>query len=53
MLKISIENLISDGAQSIVVSEAFGVDDPSNEIFVMKYSKLPCTAGHELREFMD
>lgn len=44
----SIENLVSDGAQSIVVSEAFGVDDPSNELFVMKHSKLPCTAGHEL-----
>ena len=36
------------GTQSIVVSEAFGVDDPSNELFVMKHSKLPCTAGHEL-----
>ncbi|HSA75353.1 MAG TPA: hydantoinase/oxoprolinase family protein [Candidatus Nitrosocosmicus sp.] len=44
----SIENLVSEGAQSIVVSEAFGVDDPSNELFVMKHSKLPCTAGHEL-----
>jgi N-methylhydantoinase A len=47
-VKKSIENLVSDGAQSIVVSEAFGVDDPSNEIFVMRHSKLPCTAGHEL-----
>jgi N-methylhydantoinase A/oxoprolinase/acetone carboxylase beta subunit len=44
----SIEDLVSDGAQSIVVSEAFGVDDPSNEVFVMRHSKLPCTAGHEL-----
>lgn len=44
----SIENLVSEGAQSIVVSEAFGVDDPSNELFVMQHSKLPCTAGHEL-----
>ena len=40
--------MVSEGAQSIVVSEAFGVDDPSNELFVMKHSKLPCTAGHEL-----
>jgi N-methylhydantoinase A/oxoprolinase/acetone carboxylase beta subunit len=47
-IKKSIENLVSEGAQSIVVSEAFGVDDPSNEIFVMGNSKLPCTAGHEL-----
>ena len=47
-VKKSIENLVSDGAKSIVVSEAFGVDDPSNELFVMKHSKLPCTAGHEL-----
>jgi N-methylhydantoinase A/oxoprolinase/acetone carboxylase beta subunit len=47
-IKNSIENLVSEGAQSIVVSEAFGVDDPSNEIFVMENSKLPCTSGHEL-----
>ncbi|HYP42532.1 MAG TPA: hydantoinase/oxoprolinase family protein, partial [Candidatus Nitrosocosmicus sp.] len=44
----SIESLASEGAQSIVVSEAFGVDDPSNEMFVMDHSKLPCTSGHEL-----
>jgi N-methylhydantoinase A len=47
-VKDIIENLISEGAKSIVVSEAFGVDDPSNEEFVMKCSKIPCTAGHEL-----
>ena len=47
-VKDIIENLISEGAKSIVVSEAFGVDDPSNEEFVMKYSKIPSTAGHEL-----
>ena len=40
--------MVSEGAQSIVVSEAFGVDDPSNELFVMKTFKIPCTAGHEL-----
>ena len=40
-VKDIIENLISEGAKSIVVSEAFGVDDPSNEEFVMKYSKIP------------
>lgn len=47
-VKYSIEKLVSEGAQSIVVSEAFGVDDPSNELFVMNNSKIPCTAGHEL-----
>lgn len=47
-VKKSIEYLVSDGAQSIVVSEAYGVDDPSNELFVMQHSPLPCTAGHEL-----
>lgn len=47
-IKKSVENLVTQGAQSIVVSEAFGVDDPSNELFVMKQSGLPCTAGHEL-----
>ena len=47
-IKKSIDKLVSEGAQSIVVSEAYGVDDPSNEIFVMENSNLPCTSGHEL-----
>lgn len=47
-VKKSIEYLSSNGAKSIVVSEAYGVDDPSNELFVMDHSSLPCTAGHEL-----
>ncbi len=47
-VKRAIEDLVSEGAKSIVVSEAFGVDDPSNELFVMANSPVPCTAGHEL-----
>ena len=39
-VKKSIENLVSDGAKSIVVSEAFGVDNRSNEIFVMRTFKI-------------
>lgn len=34
IVQTSIKNLIDDGAEVIVASEAFGVDDPSNEIFV-------------------
>ncbi len=47
-IKKCIDKLVSEGAQSIVVSEAYGVDDPSNETFVMENSTLPCTSGHEL-----
>ena len=47
-VKSAVEHLVLEGAQSIIVSEAFGVDDPSNELFVIKHSKLPCTGGHEL-----
>lgn len=46
-----IRELRNDGAEVIVVSEAFGVDDPSNEAFVMRRARklgLPSTAGHEL-----
>jgi N-methylhydantoinase A len=44
----AVEHLVLEGAKSIIVSEAFGVDDPSNELFVIQHSKLPCTGGHEL-----
>jgi N-methylhydantoinase A/oxoprolinase/acetone carboxylase beta subunit len=47
----TIKELRKDGAEVIVVSEAYGVDDPSNEAFVMKRARvlgLPSTAGHEL-----
>lgn len=44
----TIDSLIDEGAEILVVSEAYGVDDPSNESFVMQNSKIPSTAGHEL-----
>jgi N-methylhydantoinase A len=44
----TISELKNEGAEVIVVSEAYGVDDPSNELFVMERSDLPITAGHEL-----
>ena len=44
----AISELKKEGAEVIVVSEAYGVDDPSNERFVMEKSDIPATAGHEL-----
>lgn len=47
----TIDRLKSKGAQVIVATEAFGVDDPSNELFVMNTSakcKIPSTASHEI-----
>ena len=44
----ALSELKSEGAEVIVVSEAYGVDDPSNEQFVMSKSDMPATAGHEL-----
>jgi N-methylhydantoinase A len=44
----AIAELKKEGAEVIVVSEAYGVDDPSNEQFVMERSDIPSTAGHEL-----
>ncbi|MGQ0771391.1 MAG: hydantoinase/oxoprolinase family protein [Nitrososphaerota archaeon] len=47
----AINGLKDQGAQVIVASEAFGVDDPSNEMFVMKTAmanKIPATASHEI-----
>lgn len=44
----AIGELKEEGAEVIVVSEAYGVDDPSNEKFVMEKSDMPATAGHEL-----
>ena len=44
----TIAILKKEGAEVLVVSEAYGVDDPSNEKYVMKYSDIPITAGHEL-----
>ena len=47
----SVDRLKSRGAEVIVAAEAFGVDDPSNELFVMNTSSkrgLPSTGSHEL-----
>ncbi|HEX6283038.1 MAG TPA: hydantoinase/oxoprolinase family protein [Nitrososphaera sp.] len=44
----AIDELKKEGAEVIVVSEAYSVDDPSNERFVMDRSDIPATAGHEL-----
>jgi len=44
----AIDELKKEGAKVLVVSEAYGVDDPSNELFVMKKSSIPATGGHEL-----
>jgi N-methylhydantoinase A len=44
----AISELKSEGAEVIVVSEAYGVDDPSNEQYVMSKCDVPSTAGHEL-----
>jgi len=46
-----ISALKEKGAQVIVAAEAFGVDDPSNEMFVMKNAithNIPATASHEI-----
>jgi N-methylhydantoinase A len=43
-----INELKEEGAKVLIASEAYGVDDPSNELYVMEKSDLPATAGHEL-----
>src|ERR687891_168854 len=44
----AISELKREGAEVLIISEAYGVDDPSNEEFVMRKSDIPATAGHEL-----
>jgi len=47
----TINRLKEKGAEVIVATEAFGVDDPSNELFVMNNAakqKIPSTASHEI-----
>ena len=47
----AIEGLRKEGAEAIVATEAFGVDDPSNEAFVMGIATklgIPSTASHEI-----
>jgi N-methylhydantoinase A len=43
-----LKELKEEGAKVLIVSEAYGVDDPSNELYVMEKSDLHATAGHEL-----
>ena len=50
-VKMAIKELKKQGAEVIVATESFGVDDPSNELFVMKNAadlNLPSTASHEI-----
>jgi N-methylhydantoinase A len=47
-VRSAISKLKEEGAQVLVVSEAYGVDDPSNEKFVVDNSDIPAIAGHEL-----
>ena len=47
-IRSTISQLKQEGAQALVVSEAYGVDDPSNEKFVVDNSDIPAIAGHEL-----
>ena len=47
----AIKELKDEGAKVIVATEAFGVDDPSNEEFVMEHAtklQIPSTASHEI-----
>ncbi|HEX5458076.1 MAG TPA: hydantoinase/oxoprolinase family protein [Candidatus Nitrosotalea sp.] len=47
----TITHLKNKGAETIVATEAFSVDDPSNELFVMRIAnglQLPSTASHEI-----
>jgi len=50
-VKNAIKELQKQGAQVIVATESFGVDDPSNEMFVMKNAtdlNILSTASHEI-----
>ena len=47
----ALERLRAGGAEVVVATEAFGVDDPSNELFVMEQASkmgIPSTASHEI-----
>lgn len=50
-VKRAIDELIKQGAQSIVATESFSVDDPANENMVVKEclkKGLPATAGNDV-----
>lgn len=47
----AVDTLITRGAQAIVASEAFGVDDPTHELRILEVAVergLPAVAGHQL-----
>jgi N-methylhydantoinase A len=49
--KQAIEELLSQGAQVIVASDSFSVDDPQNELLVMEAASqmgIPATGGHDI-----
>lgn len=49
----AIDELTADGADVIIASEAFSVDDPTRELQVMKYAAdkgLFATGGHEISQ---
>ncbi|WP_101911328.1 hydantoinase/oxoprolinase family protein [Marasmitruncus massiliensis] len=52
-IESAITGLLGRGAQVIVASEAFGVDDPANELRVMQKARdrgLYSTGGHEISQ---
>lgn len=53
MVTAAVDRLVKQGARAIAVSEAFAVDDPKNEEFVVSIVRemgLPATAGHEVSQ---
>ena len=52
-IESAIQELLGQDAEVIVASEAFSVDDPSNELRVMDMARakgLYCTGGHEISQ---
>ena len=50
-VQAAIEDLKKRGSKVVVAAEAFGVDDPSNELFVMNTAaklNTPSTSSHEI-----
>ena len=48
-----LDELLAQGAEVIVATEAFGVDDPTNEQFVMELARqkgIYATGGHEVSQ---
>ena len=52
-IKAALEELRHDGAEVIVASEAFSVDDPSRELLALEVAQalnLPATAAHQISQ---